>query len=156
MSPFDDPFRDDVYRAEDEVLPDGGRRFTRFVQVERLVDDIVTSQWWSEVFPDAPIEVTVKRRSRGATFSAAAVDTAKDAACLWIRDGSWNLVTVLHELAHMASGGGSGKDPSGPHGSDFVSALCELWREYLGFHAFGALQSALETRGVPLRRDRRP
>lgn len=148
-----DPYRDSVYAAENEAAPDGGKRFSRFTYVEALIDEIVTSTWWDETFPHAPIEVVVMRRSRGATFSAATVDRRTDAAAVWIRQGSWNMVTVLHELAHVAARGG---DPTGPHGELFVAALAELWREYMGFHAFGALQSALAARAVPLRLDRRP
>ncbi len=134
-------------------MPSGGRKFTRFAQVNDFIDSVIVSPWWESMFPDAPIEVTVMRRSRGATFSAATVDVAGEAGAIWIRDGSWDLVTVLHELAHVAA---ERDDPTGPHGSAFVDALGELWRHYLGFHAFGALQSALEAHGVPLRRERRP
>lgn len=149
----DDPYRDDVYAAENDAAPDGGRRFRRFTHVESLIDDIVTSSWWDDTFPQAPIEIVVMRRSRGATFSAATVDGPTDTAAVWIRDGSWDMVTVLHELAHVAASPG---DPTGPHGEWFATALAELWRRFMGFHAYGALQSALAARAVPLRLDRRP
>lgn len=148
-----DPHRDGVYAAEEEAAPGGGRRFTRFAHVEAIIDEIVTSGWWDDTFPHAPIEVVVMRRSRGATFSAATVDREADAAAVWIRDGSWDMVTILHELAHVAVSGG---DPSGPHGQEFVTALCELWRRFMGFHAYGALGSALTANAVPLRLDLRP
>lgn len=151
--PLDDPYRDLVYAAENEACPDGGRRFQRFAHLQTFVDDVVTSSWWDDTFPDAPIEIVVMRRSRGATFSAATVDREADAAAVWIRDGSWDMVTTLHELAHVASSTG---DPTGPHGRRFTAALSELWRRFMGFHAYGALQSALSTRAVPLRRDLRP
>lgn len=148
-----DPFRELVYAAENEAAPHGGRRFSRFTQVRTMIDDVVTSSWWDDMFPHAPIEVVLMRRSRNATFSAATVDHRAEAAAVWIRDGSWDTVTVLHELAHVAALDG---DPTGAHGQAFASALCELWRRYMGFHAYGALQSALTARGVPLRRDLRP
>lgn len=151
--PAHDPYRDRVYSAENDAAPDGGRHFTRFTHVEAMIDSVVTSPWWDETFPHAPIEVVVMRRSRGATFSAATVDRAAEAAAVWIRDGSWDLVTILHELAHVAS---RGEDPTGPHGQMFAADLCELWRRFMGFHAYGALRSALEAHGVPLRLDLRP
>lgn len=153
VQPSHDPFRDVVYAAENEAAPDGGRRFRRFSQIESMIDTVVTSSWWDDTFPHAPIEVVVMRRSRGATFSAATVDRRADAAAVWIRDGSWDMVTVLHELAHVAA---SADDPTGPHGEGFAMALCELWRRYMGFHAYGSLQSALTAQGVPLRLGRRP
>lgn len=148
-----DPYREAVYRSEAEALADGGRRFARFTELSAFVQAVVMSTFWESTFPGAPIEITLFRRSRGATFSAATVDGREATAAVWIRDGSWDLVTVLHELAHVAAGTG---DPSGPHGATFVDALLRLWREYLGFHAYGALRSALLARGVPLRRDLRP
>lgn len=144
-----DPFRERLYRAESEALVDGGRRFTRFVQIERFVNSVVTSQWWDETFPSAPIEIQVFRRSRGATFSAAVTDGVAEAGALWIRDGSWDLVTIVHELAHFATPDG---DPSGPHGYWFVDSLLELWRHCMGFHAYGSLRSSLAAHGLTLRR----
>lgn len=150
---IEDPHRDLVYAAENDAAPDGGRRFRRFAEVRTFIDEVVLSGWWNDTFPDAPIEIVVMRRSRGATFSAATVDRAADAAAVWIRDGSWDMVTILHELAHVATPYG---DPSGAHGHAFVMALSELWRRFMGFHAYGALQSALTARAVPLRLDLRP
>ncbi len=146
-----DPHRQQLYDAELAALPDGGRRFTRFVQLEAHVHDIVLGPWWERTFPDAPLEVDVLRRSRSATFSAAHVTPDAGAAVVWIRDGSWDLVTVVHELAHVATPAG---DPSGPHGRDFATTLLQCWRELIGVQAYGALRSALDDHGVPYRRDR--
>lgn len=147
----DDRFQHAVYAAESDALPDGGRRFRRFADVERFVDAAMTELWWEEQFPDAPVSAQIHRRSRGATFSAAYVTDDGWDAVIWIRDGSWDAVTVVHELAHVASG--SWREPqrwaSEPgHGPRFVAALCELWRRHLGVHAYGALRLALVERGV--------
>ena len=146
-----DPHREAVYRAEHCALPDGGRRFARFAELEAWVEQVVLDPSWEAMFPDAPLEVAVLRRSRSATFSAAHVTPAGDAAAIWIRDGSWDAATVVHELAHVASG--SSPDPTGPHGRRFATALLRLWRELLGVHAYGALRSALDDQGVPYQRD---
>jgi len=147
-----DPHRDALYRAEHEALPDGGRRFRRFAEVEQYVGDVVLGAWWERTFPTAPIEVTVLRRSFGATFSAAHVDPAGGDAAIWIRDGSWDAVTVVHELAHVATGTHHGA--GGPHGGAFVTALLRCWRELLGVGAYGALRSTLDANGIPYHRDR--
>lgn len=159
-----DPFRDLVYQVENATLPEGGRRFRRFAALEEYVEVVMTGPWWERSFPDAPIEVDVMRRSRSATFSAAHVSADGDAAAVWIRDGSWDAVTVVHELAHVASaphsrtasgsGGGCAVDPTGPHGREFATALLQLWRALLGAHAYGALRSGLDDHGVPYRRER--
>jgi len=154
-----DPHRDTLYACEAAALADGGRRFRRFVELESYVEAVVLGAWWERTFPQAPLEVTVLRRSRGATFSAAHVDVAQDTAALWIRDGSWDAVTVVHELAHVASaaapeGAAGAADPTGPHGERFATALLLLWRELLGVHAYGALRSEFDDHGVPYRRAR--
>ena len=151
MSDPADPHRDAVYRAEHLALPDGGRRFARFVELESWVEQVVLGPRWEALFPDAPLEVAVLRRSRSATFSAAHVTPEGDAAAIWIRDGSWDAATVVHELAHVAAG--AAPDPTGPHGRGFATALLRLWRELLGVHAYGALRSALDDQGVPYHRD---
>ena len=150
-APDPDPYRDAVYRAEHEALPDGGRRFRRFAELEAWVEWVVLGPMWEARFPEAPLEVAVLRRSRGATFSAAHVTPDGDAAAVWIRDGSWDAVTVVHELAHVAAG--RAHDPTGPHGARFTTALLQLWRELLGVHAYGALRSALDAQGTPYRRN---
>lgn len=147
-----DPHRDAVYDAEHAALPDGGRRFRRFAELESFVEAVLVSPAWDSTFPDAPIEVSILRRSRGATFSAAHVVPDGDEAAIWIRDGSWDVATVVHELAHVAAGGRS--DPTGPHGAEFATALLQLWRQLIGAHAYGALRSALDERELPYHRDR--
>ncbi len=173
-----DPYRDALYSAEDAALPDGGRRFTRFSAIENFVEEVIRDPWWEATFPDAAVDVDVRRRSRGATFSAAHVAEDGQEAVLFIRDGSWTMAVVIHELAHVAASRqfddrlavnqGIGSDPGGTqgagprgsvtpgsrgyhgsHGPDFATALLTLWRRYLGVHAYGALRSAFDEREVP-------
>lgn len=158
-----DPYRDALYSAEDDALPGGGRRFTRFSAIEGFVEEVIRDPWWESMFPDAAVDVAVRRRSRGATFSAAHVADDGQEAVLFIRDGSWTMAVVIHELAHVAASlpsdrrmaGGQGGEPSrfhGSHGPEFATALLILWRRYLGVHAYGALRSAFDEREVPYRR----
>lgn len=156
-----DPQREVLYRCEHLALPDGGRRFRRFSELEQYVQSVVLGPWWELTFPDAPIEVTVLRRSSGATFSAAHVTPDGAEAVVWIRAGSWDAVTVVHELAHVAVGSAGGGGAAGrglgataPHGAEFAGALLVCWRELLGVAAYGALRSAFDTNGIEYRQDR--
>jgi putative metallohydrolase (TIGR04338 family) len=149
-----DPHRDDLYAAEDDALPDGGRRFRTLADVDRWVRSVLEDPWWSARFPAAPVEVDVLRRSRSASFSAAHVVADATAAAIWIRDGSRNAVTVVHELAHVAVGRPT-DTATDAHGPEFAAALLDLWRRHLGAHAYGALRSALRVRGVPYQGRRR-
>ena len=151
----EDPHRDVIYAAENQAMPSGGRHFSRFTDLEAYVESVLAGSWWDREFPAAPLEVQLIRRSRSATFSAAAVDRTGDEAAIWIRDGSWDAVTVVHELAHVASAQPtSSPDPTGPHGQEFATALLLMWREFLGLHAYGALLSGFDDHGVPYRRER--
>ncbi|HNH37134.1 MAG TPA: hypothetical protein PK912_01730, partial [Microthrixaceae bacterium] len=61
--PDGDPDRTAVYTAETAAAPDGGRRFARFVELERVVGAAMTEPWWEQQFPDAPVSVELHRRS---------------------------------------------------------------------------------------------
>jgi putative metallohydrolase (TIGR04338 family) len=148
----EDPHREALYRCEHAALPDGGRRFRRFVELEQYVQQVSLGTWWEATFPAAPIDITVLRRSSGATFSAAHVDPDGEEAAIWIRDGSWDAVTVVHELAHVAVGADVGI--GGAHGARFATALLQCWRQLLGVQAYGALRSALDANGIPYQRER--
>lgn len=148
-----DPRAEAVYAAEEEALAGGGRRFRRFSEVEGFVHAALSEPFWAERFPDAPVGAEVVRRTHRATASGAHVTDDGWDAVIWIRDGSWDAVTVVHELAHVATG--SWREPgrwSGEpgHGERFVAALLELWRHHLGLHAYGALRSGLDERGLIL------
>lgn len=126
-----------LYEAEGSAARLAGvRRFTRFNQLESFVHGVVLSDWWSDNFPEAPLEVEVSRRSRNATWSAAA--THQGIGLVAIVDGAgWGLETVLHELAHLAAGPGAG------HGTAFVSALEGLWRREAGIEAWACLRAEI-------------
>ncbi|MEX0768135.1 MAG: hypothetical protein WD029_06665, partial [Microthrixaceae bacterium] len=122
-----DPFRERVYALEAQALEDNGRKFAKFAQIESYVESVLLSPWWEHQFPAAPLDVQLFRRSRSATFSAAAVDRSGEEAAIWIRDGSWDAVTVVHELAHVASAQPvHSPDPTGAHGQAFTTALLVL------------------------------
>lgn len=134
------------------------RRFARFSEIEFYLDRLASSRWWSETFPEAPIEIHLQRRSRQATFSAAATEHADTPApqrrehdprwggradpsgIIWLVDGrGWGLETVLHEMAHLAAGAEAG------HGDVFVDSLCGLWRHEAGVEPWAALSAAFSS-----------
>jgi len=132
-----------VYQAERLALEGQVGRFSRFVQVEAWIGEILRDPRWIEELParwsvDPPLEVAVLRRSRSATFSAAELDRP----VIHLRDGSWDRLTIVHELAHLAS-----SDPSG-HGAQFCAIELDLVRWFCGYHAYGALRSAFADGGV--------
>ena len=114
-----------------------GTQQISFADLRAHVDAIVSSDWWADTFPSAPIEMHVERRSRTATFSAAC--RADGAGIVWIVDGEhWNAGVVCHELAHVASGSG--------HDAGFRTALLALWRRECGFPAATELSAQLNLR----------
>ncbi len=133
-----DPQAQRVDAAEESVIDDVGRRFTRWSQVERFVDGVLGDDLFHEQFENAPLEITLERRSRSATASLA--DAGR--AVIWIRDGSWDALTVLHELAHIA------RPSAEPHGPVFVATELELVRLFCGFDAYIALRAAFEQHDV--------
>ena len=133
-----------LYAAEDAAAATAGvRRYDTFRSMVDHVDEIVTSSWWDETFPGAPVEVHVERRSSTATFSAA-VDLADAAVVAIVDSHHWSAHVVLHELAHVAVG------PAHDHGPVFRGALYRLWRRHAGLPAATELAHALASAGVPV------
>lgn len=127
-----------MYAAEDSVLAGVGPRLRRWRDVERFVESVLGDPVYLERFPDAPLDITLQRRSRSATASLA-VPAHRVVA---IRDGSWNALTVLHELAHLIDHGAQ------PHGPQFAAVELELVRRWCGFDAYVALRTAFAGHGV--------
>ena len=83
-------------------------------------------------------------------------------ATIHLRDGSWNALTVLHELAHLVVhadppaaaavlGPGHHTDADtafADHGPVFVATELALVRDHCGFPAYAALRSSFMNHGV--------
>jgi putative metallohydrolase (TIGR04338 family) len=138
--PEADPAGVAVQRAEDAALPGGGRRFATLAELRVFVAEVVDDPWWQSSFPWAPVDVEVRARSGSATWSAAHV-AASGEAVVFLRRGSWDAVTVVHELAHVAARSGLGDREA--HDEAFTEALCLLWRRHLGVYAWASLVEAL-------------
>lgn len=146
-----DPQQAAVARAEAAAIDGLGRRFARFDEVDAYVASVIADERWVEGFPDAPLEVTVWRRSRSARFALAEVAGPDEVPAVHLPPHLWNVETVLHELAHLAAGPGAE-----PHGPEFAGAELELVRWFLGFHAYGALRGRFDELGVRYRPPRGP
>jgi len=133
-----DPQRDAVYAAEDSVLAGIGPRLERWTAVEAFLESVLADPAYVELFPDAPLDITLQRRSRSATASLA----VPARLVIAIRDGSWNALTILHELAHLIDHGAQ------PHGPQFAAVELELVRRWCGFDAYVALRTAFAGHGV--------
>lgn len=129
-----------LYGAEARAIDGSARRWRRWSHVVAFVDDVLAGPMWEELYPDAPLEVNLARRSRSSRMSLTEGNRA--AAAIHIADGQWTGPTVVHELAHVAAG------PEAGHGPAFVRAELELVRRLLGFHAYGALRSEFERVGL--------
>lgn len=122
------------------MLADIGRRLRRWREVETFVESVLGDPAYLDLFPDAPLDVVLDRRSRSATASVA----LPQRNTILIRDGSWNVVTILHELAHLVAPG----DPS--HGSTFAATELALVRRFCGFDDYAALRSSFVDHGVDI------
>lgn len=145
-----DPQQRRLYAAEDAVLDDIGPRLRRWVDVEAFLESVLTLPAYLDAWPDAPLDVELLRRSRNATASLAVAGPDS----ILIRDGSWNALTVLHELAHLVvateRGAGRSESPHATeaHGPDFVSVELDLVRFRCGFDQYGLLLTSFERHGV--------
>lgn len=133
-----DPQRDRLYAAEDAVEAEVGPALRRWRDVEAFLERVLSSDAYLDRFPDAPLDVTLERRSRGARASLALPhhDT------ILIRDGSWSALVVLHELAHLVS-------PNDlTHGAQFAGTVLQLVRDHCGIDAAVVLAGSFERHGV--------
>lgn len=129
---------------------DIGPSLSRWRDVEAFVESVLTLPDYLELWPDAPLDVEVLRRSRNATASLAIADTDS----ILIRDGSWNALTVLHELAHLVVATQHRSDRASlspviePHGPEFVDVELHLVRIRCGFDQYGILLTSFDRLGV--------
>lgn len=137
-----DPWRHLVYAAEDAVSAEIGPALRRWTDVEAFLESVLVSDHYQDHFPDAPLDVELRRRSRSARASLAVPANG----VILVRDGSWDALTVLHELAHLVAPDGT------PHGRRFVEAELELVRGRCGIAASAALRHSFVQHGLPLDR----
>lgn len=114
-----------VYAAEDAALDGCGRVFSGLAEAQRYVDVLVASDWWGDRWPR--VDRVVVGRSRSRRWDGYAVAGANE-----VRLASWRESVLLHELAHVVT-------PGDGHGPAFLTALVDLVRRQMGFHAYGAL-----------------
>ncbi len=134
----DDPQREAVYAAESAVEAKVGPPLRRWADVEAYVESITVDPRWSDAPFAPPIDVLTQRRSHRARYAAA--DPL--GATIWIPDGRWQALTVLHELSHLADAGREA------HGPRFCGMELWLVRWRAGIEAYAALRSEFDRRGI--------
>ncbi len=128
----------EVYAIEDTFEHAIGPRLSQWSDVADYVDAIVNDEAFVERYGVAAATITIGRRSRSARASVA----VPSHGLIALRDGSWNSITILHELAHLVT------PKAEDHNDAFVTELLWLVRQFCGFDAFGALRSAFIHRGI--------
>ena len=96
------------------------------------VNYLTHSDWWITSFPAAIVGVNVETRSPSARFAVATGETI----AIPNNPDHRSIVTVLHELAHIATASADG------HGPIFRSAFIKLVRKEMGFYAAVELEQA--------------
>lgn len=154
-----DPQREAVYLAEDAVIGEIGRALPTFTDVLAFLEGVLLDPAYLDRFAAAPLDVEIVRRSRGARSSVALPHNDT----IHLRDGSWNALTVLHELAHLVvhadppaaaslldprRHGADRADTFADHGPAFVATELALVRDHCGFDAYATLRSAFVDHGV--------
>lgn len=125
-----------VYAAEGSALRCLGRRFRNVHAIQAYLDDLTTSDWWIDRWPDTP-SVRAHRMASKRWGGVAKTRTAE----IVISYGSGDEAIVLHEVAHLVCG-------EDGHGPVFCFTLLDLVRAQMGFQAYGALLSAFRAAGV--------
>lgn len=141
-----DPWAEVVETCEEAVSSLVGPSWRRFDELVSWVHGVTTHHEWDELFPGAPIDVDVRRRSASAHYAAAHVPSAT----IFVPHGSWTAMVVVHELAHLAAphvvGGNAMGEPS--HGPTFVTAELAILRRFVGVEAWAALRRELHAAGL--------
>lgn len=137
-----------IEAAEEAVSATVGPTFRRWTEVVSWVHGVTMRPEWDELFPGAPIDVDVRRRSSSAHYAAAHVPSAT----IFIPDGSWTAMVVIHELAHLAAphvvASHVPRAPEPSHGPSFVSAELTIVRRFVGIEAWAALRAELHAAGL--------
>ena len=143
-----DPWVEVIEACEDAVSSLVGPSFRRWVDVVTWVHSVTTHPEWDELFPGAPIDVEVQRRSSSARYALAHVPSAS----IFVPDGSWSTMLVVHELAHLAAphvvAGHVPRAPEPSHGPSFVVAELAIVRRFVGVEAWAALRGELSAAGL--------
>ena len=132
-----DPDAQALYVVEHAVLDPVSRRFRNVAEVRAYLADLVAGDWFGARWPEQAVP-SVERRGSGAVWSLATrpcEEVADDGTILLT---TLDVVTVLHELAHLCCGIAHG------HDDRFVATLLTLVRHEMGAHAYGDLLAAVK------------
>jgi putative metallohydrolase (TIGR04338 family) len=108
---------------------------TEFTDLAAITAQVVGESWW----PAGPVEVRLARRDAGSSSASAQTDARP---VIRLAAPQMTQATVVHELAHVLAGVGSG------HGPVFRRAHCDLVAHVFGDEAAGWLLDAYCAMGL--------
>lgn len=127
----------DLYEAEWETFPARPAcEFSSLRSVQAFVNEVTSSKVWLFEL-NGPAVVIV--RDNGDHEESYATSTGR----IWVSRNMMDRETILHELAHIATGF---KLPK--HGRIFTGNLLALLRQFMGCHYASLLESAFVRRSV--------
>lgn len=129
-----------------EKLIDRGQSFPILKDLQKYVDDIVCSPWWSKEFPYIPV-IAVKdgrRRRRGAGGRYNYYNPSRSAIG-YIKMPKWTRYEsyILHEIAHVVQ-----HPADSAHGEEFCSLYLHIVKEVMGPHVADQLVLAYRLRNI--------
>ncbi len=132
---------DRVYAAEFGLEP--GRAFTTLREVQKYLDALAASPWWSERFPHVVRVEAVGIRS-DAVDGVGRPEFHRLAGVVGISRNGRNELTVLHETTHAVC------DPDAGHGPRWARTYLEMVYRVMGEVQWSALRAAFVEHGVAL------
>lgn len=154
-----DPNKESYYASEQKITHGLlSKKFSSIEEAQEYLDKIINSEWFKKTYPDikkVTVEMRTTKRSRGTGWIDVSdkdkifISDVKD------EDGSFSFLTegtILHELAHIATGP---KSPLStyPHGEEFAANHINIVSRVAGEDAGSSLRQALEKGKIPISRE---
>jgi len=133
-----DSQRQKLYDAEAIAMvftPPFQKKFSSLEEIQKYVDKFTKSSWFRKRFGQHSI--MVKRKKHGAS-------ARRMGSTIWLSESYWNMISVLHEVAHIVKEPGAGS----AHGRFFARTLLEFTNHVCGKEAASALKEQFKEKRV--------
>jgi len=137
----DDPQQFALYDAEHEII--GHRHNVHYPNkgdAQRFIDRIIASPEWRALGGPSSVTVNWTRHDSGVA------SCARSKRQINLPGWAYNQKTILHELAHMVTHDG--------HGREFAGTALMLYRRFIGWMFADAVEAAYCKHGVDYKRRR--
>lgn len=124
-----------LYELETYELPEG-ESFRSIHKVRDFVNMVVRSDAWNALG-------NVPNRVRVFDWGDSDESEARDDGSIWLARAHWNVATVLHELAHVAT-------PRSQHGPHFIRVYLVLVTYFMGTYYADLYTKAIKRVGIKL------